>query len=271
MLPSVEFLRRRLEEVIACKAAQGHDTGGLLAELKRLADSYDAIAAVARRLRDLPLRKDWPYEEPNDLPAIWAACDPSRPAGLLGGASAREIPSRIETAFLSAVCGCMLGKPLEIDPTLAEIRRAAAAVGDWPIRDYIREPLLEQLGRRHPDWHHTTRGRIAYVAPDDDINYTIIGMLVLEAKGVGFTHQDLASLWLQNLPPMAAWGANTVLSRTFPAGLISPCETGNFVQDDFNLTPFSSDSCRNQPRFLRELLLFGVKGVNNDFSNEKLE
>jgi len=186
----------------------------LLSELKRLPDSYDALAALAERLRDLPLRKDWPYEEPNDLDGIWAACDPSRPAKPLAIAYPRTIPSRIETAFLSAVCGCMLGKPLEVNPTLAEIRRAAEAVGDWPLRDYIREPLLEQLGRRHGDWHHTVRERMTYVAPDDDINYTIIGMLILEDKGLAFTKENLAGVWLTNLPPLWTWGPErTVLIK----------------------------------------------------------
>jgi hypothetical protein len=48
-------------------------TGGLLSEPKHLPDSYDAFAALAERVRNLPLRKDWSYEEPNDLDGIWAA------------------------------------------------------------------------------------------------------------------------------------------------------------------------------------------------------
>jgi len=214
MLPPTEFLRKRLEQVVAGKAAQGHDTAGLLTELKRLPDSHDALASFARRLRDLPFRDDWPYEEPNDLQAIWAACDPSQPAGLLSDVSDRDMAQRIETAFYSAVCGCMLGKPLEVDPTLLEIRQAAESIGDWPIRDYISVCLLEKLGRRSLDWHHTVRERIAYVAPDDDINYMILGMLILEKKGLAFTKDDLANFWLLNLPPLWTWGPErTVLIK----------------------------------------------------------
>jgi ADP-ribosylglycohydrolase len=214
MLPPTEFLRKRLEQVVASKAAQGYDTARLLDELKQIPDSHDALAAFAKRLRDIPLRKDWPYEEPNDLQAIWAACDPSRPMGPLVDVSGRDMAPRIETAFLSAVCGCMLGKPLEVDPTLTEIRQAAESVGEWPIRDYISASLLEKLGRRPPDWHHTVRQRIAYVAPDDDINYMVIGMLILERKGLAFTKDDLANYWLYNLPPSWTWGPErTVLIK----------------------------------------------------------
>lgn len=231
MLPTPVFLRKRLEQVIGCKAAQGHDTAGLLTELKQLPDRYDDLAGLAQRLRDLPLRKDWPYEEPNDLDQIWAACDSSRPTKPLAIASAREIPARIETAFLSAVCGCMLGKPLEVDPTLVEIRRAAEAVGVWPIRDYIPEALLEQLGRRHPDWHHTVRERLTYVAPDDDINYTIIGMLMLEKKGAAFTHEDLAGVWLRNLPPLWTWGPERNVLIKAAMHSLAPMEFGESAQD----------------------------------------
>ncbi len=59
--------------MLVSRAAQGHVTGGLLSEPKHLPDSYDAFAALAERVRNLPLRKDWSYEEPNDLDGIWAA------------------------------------------------------------------------------------------------------------------------------------------------------------------------------------------------------
>jgi ADP-ribosylglycohydrolase len=222
MLPHTEFLKKRLEQVVADKAAQGHDTAGLLLELKRLPDSYDALVSFARRLHELPFRKDWPYEEPNDLQAIWATCDPSRPVGLLSDVSDQDIASRIETAFFSAVCGCMLGKPLEVDPTLPEIRQAAESVGEWPIRDYISVRLLEKLGRRHPDWHHTVREQITYVTPDDDINYMILGMLILEKKGLAFTKDDLANFWMRNLPTLWAWGPERTVLVKAAIHLLAP-------------------------------------------------
>ena len=39
--------------------------------------------------------------------------------------------------------------------------------------DYVSEQMAGALGRPlHRSWTETTRERIAYVAPDDDINYT---------------------------------------------------------------------------------------------------
>ena len=63
MLPSIALLRERLQLVIADKEAQGHVVAGLSRELRALPNSYDALAAFAQRLANLPLRPDWPYEE----------------------------------------------------------------------------------------------------------------------------------------------------------------------------------------------------------------
>ncbi|MBT7298749.1 MAG: hypothetical protein HN849_04520, partial [Victivallales bacterium] len=65
MIPSIDTLRRTLDQMITCKGTQGHDVAGLHTELKRLPDSYDALVAFEARIVDAPLREDWPYEEPN--------------------------------------------------------------------------------------------------------------------------------------------------------------------------------------------------------------
>ena len=67
MLPAFQLLRSQLENIIICKETQGHEINGLKTELHRLPDSYDAFSTFATRLRDLPMRADWPYLEPNHL------------------------------------------------------------------------------------------------------------------------------------------------------------------------------------------------------------
>ena len=206
MFPTIAWLRQQLRAIIVDKDDQGHVVKGLFAELDALQDSYDALDAFAHRLAHLPLRADWQYVEPNALEDIWAECDPDRPAGLVGLVDLAESAQRVQAAFLGSVCGCILGKPLECNPVLAEIRAAAESSADWPLNEYISENLLAALGRRHPSWVETARGRIAYVAPDDDINYTIMGMLTLEDHGVHFTKTQLKDEWLQHLTLAHAWG-----------------------------------------------------------------
>jgi hypothetical protein len=173
VLPPLPFLRQRLDALIDTKARQGHTVDGLKDDLVRLPESYDALVAFEAKVAGAPLRSDWPYVEPNDLDAIWAECDPARPTGIMRTIDLDDVCRRAEAAFLAAVAGCMLGKPLEVNPTLAEIRAAAEATGEWPLADYIPEALLDKLGRRHGSWVETCRERLRFVAPDDDMNYSI--------------------------------------------------------------------------------------------------
>ena len=233
MLPPIDILRKQLAQVIADKKAQGHEVEGLLPALEVMPDSYDALWEMAQRVAHLPLRDDWPFVEPSDLEGIWAECDPGRPQGLLGPVDLEESAARVEAAFLGSVCGCILGKPLEINPDLYRIRDALGACGDWPMSDYISEVAAEHLPRLHGSWPETVRERITHVAPDDDINYTILGMLVLEEHGIGFTQEHLRNLWLRHLSISTTFGPERTL--LIKAGINTlardcPAEPGAWVE-----------------------------------------
>ena len=211
MLPTSDLLRAQLRAVIADKDAQGHVVAGLDARLDALPDSYDALWSFALELRDLPLRPDWPYHEPSDLEGVWDACDPNRPSGAPCDLDPEDASRRVEAAWLGSVCGCILGKPLEVAATLAEIRAAAQAIGEWPLRDYVSERMRDGLGRLHRSWPETVRERIQYVAADDDLNYPILGMLLLEEHGARFTQLDVMRAWMRHLPPGWTFGPERTL------------------------------------------------------------
>ena len=213
MLVRPQQLRQMLARVIDDKQEQGHDVEGLRDALAGLPDSVDALSAFISRLRDLPLRDDWPYEEPDDLGAIESSWPRPRRYAI------DDPPSRVRAAFTARVCGCMLGKPFEIFVSLDEIRSALEPLGEWPLRDYPTEAALRSLPRLQGQWTELHRDGITHVAPDDDINYPILAMLALEEHGLDFTHDDLRRLWLLNLPVLATFGPErTELVR---AGLAS--------------------------------------------------
>ncbi|CAA9278667.1 MAG: hypothetical protein AVDCRST_MAG77-3665 [uncultured Chloroflexi bacterium] len=231
MLPSYRLLREQLTQVIQNKEEQGHHVKGLAAELEALPDSYDALAAFATRLRDVPLRGGWPHVEPSDLEGIWAECDPQRPMGAMCKVDLGDAAGRVEAAFLGSVAGCVLGKPLEVRPTLVDLEEWLGELGEWPLRDYVPEGIegvLAKQGRRpHPSWGETVRERIRYVAPDDDVNYTVLGMLLLEQHGLGLTKHHVRAAWLQQLPVLTTFGPERML--LLKAGmntLTSPRSTG---------------------------------------------
>ncbi|MGI8689504.1 MAG: ADP-ribosylglycohydrolase family protein [Thermomicrobiales bacterium] len=214
LLPTYQSLRDQLMIALNDKQEQGHIVIGLAETLANLPDSYDALATFARSLVDLPKEVDWPFVEPNTLDDIWNACDPTRPLGAIAALDLDDSARRVEAGFLGSVCGCMLGKPVEVNPTLDELRDALTRTDAWPLDDYISERTLLALGRRHRSWVESARERIDAVAPDDDINYTILGMLLLEMHGPGFTPADVRDLWLRHLPITQTFGPERTLLLT---------------------------------------------------------
>lgn len=207
----LDLLRGRLLTVVANKAQQGHVTAGWPAKIRSAPDSYDALFGLAEQVAALPLRDDWPYVEPNELDAIRSECDPSRETDAIGSPTLADCSERVRAGFLGSVCGCLLGKPVEIAPTMQQLRDALEKTGDWPLADYFSEATLDAIGKRHGSWSTCCRGRITRVAPDDDINYTILGMLVLEKSGLEFTKDDLRELWTRNLATDCCWGPERTL------------------------------------------------------------
>ena len=201
-----QMIRRFLREAITNHFEQGHDVEDFEERLENCGDSLDALKELVQQLAATPMQKDWPYVEPDSLSDIWEECDPSRPTGLLGKVDPKNASQQIEAAFLASVCGCILGKPLEVRSTLGEIREAARSVGEWSLTYYATESLMNALGRRPQNWADTVREKIRYVPPDDDLNCTVLGMLVLEKWGIDFTKKDIAELWLLNLPPLWTFG-----------------------------------------------------------------
>ena len=214
MFPTFTQLRAGLQITIANKRAQGHVVDGLHEQLSALPNSYDALHCFAQKLAELPLRADWNYVEPNDLEAIWAQCDPNRPFGQVRPISTDEAAKRVQAAFLGSVCGCILGKPLEVNPTLEQMRLGLEAVGEWPMNDYLSDAGLSSFGNRHGSWPNTMRENIRFVEPDDDINYTVLGMLTLEKYGASFSKANLRDMWLEHLPLNTTFGPErTMLAR----------------------------------------------------------
>jgi hypothetical protein len=142
--------------------------------------------------------------EPDDLPGILAECRPASNAPSLRPVPLAAAEARVRAAFLGRVCGCMLGKPVEGCADLDGLRKAGQRTGEWPIADYLSEEFLEALGARHS--RETVRGRMRAVAPDDDLNYTLLATMMLEEHGLAFTRDDLRRAWLRNLAPGWTWG-----------------------------------------------------------------
>ena len=126
-------------------------------------------------------------------------------------------PRRIRAAWQGRISGCQLGKPVELlsmrqgREALTEYLRGADAL---PLRDYV--PLVEDslVARIAPD---SCRGRIRRSEPDDDINYTVLALLLLEDHGLDLSTADVARSWLQRLPAGMTFTAEREAYRTLLA------------------------------------------------------
>lgn len=126
--------------------------------------------------------------------------------------------------------GCLLGKPLEVlsfREGLPGLRGYLERADALPLRDYV--PLLagtlvEELGKP------CCRGHIQRAEPDDDINYTLLALLILEDKGPDFQVADVARAWLNRLPAGTTWTAEraayTTLLREMDAEFVNGSDAG---------------------------------------------
>ncbi len=208
MFVSKEILQVFLKKCAENKIDQGHelDLERFLDELEEARDSYDKLDGLARELASLAIRSDWSYVEPNDWGSIVSEMSGGAREGYWEKPDLNEAADRVQAAFEGSVCGCMLGKPIEVNPTLEEIREAAQQTDQWPLNDYFPEETLLALGRRNNSWKECVSEKIEHIAPDDDINYTLTGMLLLEEFGVDLTKERVRDLWLLNIPPLFSWG-----------------------------------------------------------------
>jgi ADP-ribosylglycohydrolase len=221
---SHEQIRSALAACINDAAAWGVDDAGLHDELRAVPDSYDALYAFAEGLAARPLRADWPFVEPLDFASIQAEWSPDASDENLAEATpADDLAARAEAAFYGRIAACILGKPVEVMATAAQLKNALEPLGQWPLRGWVPKEALDKIGSmggwKQPQWVETVAGRIEYVTADDDINYCVLGTLLVERKGSAFTGADVQKQWQHQLPVNITFGPErTMLLRRGVAG-----------------------------------------------------
>ena len=171
-------------------------------------------------LADLPSRLA--EDEPTDLAGIRAAC-PDWPAPRPRG---ETTPLALEAAWLGRAAGCLLGKPVEKLP-LDGIRALARATGNWPLTTWftargVPGDLLAQYPWNRRSAPTSLAENIDGMPEDDDLDYPLLGLLLLRRHGRGFRTADVAALWLDELPPGRAFTAERVAFRNLLCGIEPP-------------------------------------------------
>ncbi|MGW4729525.1 ADP-ribosylglycohydrolase family protein [Streptomyces shenzhenensis] len=164
---------------------------------------------------------DWPYDEPDDLDTILTRLPgAASPASTPASSAADDLADRIAGAWYGRCAGCCVGKPVE-GLTPAQIRAYLADAGAWPLLGYI--PLSDRLPagveRLNPSATEATLGHVDGMPRDDDVDYTVLGLHLLERYGRSFTRDDVAREWLDKLPFLQTFTAERATYRNIVSGV----------------------------------------------------
>ncbi|MFG2781772.1 ADP-ribosylglycohydrolase family protein [Streptomyces prunicolor] len=176
-------------------------------------DLLDELADLPSRLAD---------QEPTDLARIKSLC-PNWPTPQ---ATSPPHPTTLQAAWLGRAVGCLLGKPVE-KITLDGIRQLARATGNWPLNTYFTaRGVPAELLSAHP-WNRRSAPtslaeNIDGMPEDDDLNYPLLNLLLLQRHGKDFTTADVAKLWLDELPAGRTFTAERIAYRNLLTGLEPP-------------------------------------------------
>ena len=159
------------------------------------------LRALARELLDeLATLQPDSVAEPDDWTAIEALL-PAAPRLTQPAAADRD---RVRGAWYGRAAGCLLGKPVEKIPRPG-IEQIARATGNWPISGYFTaRGLPAEIARRWP-WNRRSAPtslveNIDGMPEDDDLNFALLALELLEQHGAELTTDDVALAWLANLP-----------------------------------------------------------------------
>jgi ADP-ribosylglycohydrolase len=165
-----------------------------------LSAGREALEACLAQLKSLPKDAELAMQEPDDLATI-RALRPPGPRRLWPAFDADIYHDKLAGALLGRMAGCTLGAPVEMWPI--EKMRALAEENrqPFPPTDYWRrvpEPQALRYGVSPRQAY--TRGGMAGVPVDDDITYTLLGLLIAEDHGPDFATEDVGRAWLAYLP-----------------------------------------------------------------------
>ncbi|MDL2077020.1 ADP-ribosylglycohydrolase family protein [Streptomyces sp. GXMU-J15] len=137
-----------------------------------------------------------------------------------------EIEDRVLGGWLGRVAGNMLGKPVEQGDlwTRDRIDRYLRRADALPLTDYLPEPPTnsDDAFELRPEWRSCVRGRIHGSCRDDDVDYAILGLDLLETHGFDFSTEQVGDLWLLRLPFRQTFTAERAAYRNLANGLKPP-------------------------------------------------
>lgn len=209
-----------LDELVQ-RQESGYETDDFVAEANRTSPQDGrAILDLVDRLSGSTRIPSWGYDEPEELGEILSGPLPS-PRRV----DTTRFPSQVHAAWLGRIAGCNLGKPVEEGRhwTPERIRDYLERAGAYPLDDYF--PLLDPMPAEfqlRENWPETTRGNVDGSARDDDIDYSILALHLLETHGRGLAPTHVADAWTTLFPLRQVYTAERAAYVNITNGLVPP-------------------------------------------------
>jgi len=207
---------RRLVDQITLYAQLKHEHGAEgIAPI--LAQTESALQQAVEALRTLPVDAEMARREPDDLAGI-RALRPDGPRRLWDDFDVPAYRERLSGALLGRMAGNVLGAPVEfwtIERMASLARENGEAFPPTDYWSYVPNPF--KLRYQTTPVEAYTRDKLDGVPVDDDLAYTLLGLLVLEDYGPDFDIEDVGKAWVTYLP--FACTAEDVALRNLRAGV----------------------------------------------------
>lgn len=162
------------------------------------------------------------YNEPSTLEEIKAL---RRPHKLHGSFDESKLFDKIYGAWVGRIAGCFLGKATEgikSDELCDFLKRT----DNYPLHRYIRySDCTEEnvRGMKHNLLYESAfPDKVNYMPYDDDTNYMVLAMILVEKYGKDFTPDNVADIWLKYQPKDAYCTAERRAFINFVSGIRPP-------------------------------------------------
>jgi ADP-ribosylglycohydrolase len=203
----IEMKLRRIKDHSDLKHEYGADVEGSLSTLERYLDGK------LEEIRTLPEDRKLAQDEPDELTHIRALRSPG-PRRLWAAIPEEKLAERMSGAFLGRLAGNVLGAPVENLPVEVMEQIADFSGMGFPPRDYwtiVPAPYLKKYGFSFQGCY--ARDKLDRAPIDDDIAYTLLGLLSLERFGPDITTENIAEMWDRYLP--LAFTAEEIALRNY--------------------------------------------------------
>ncbi|MBR3108396.1 MAG: ADP-ribosylglycohydrolase family protein [Clostridia bacterium] len=198
----------------------------MIAKESKTQDREKEAEAMEAVLLAAPVRPDYPYQEPSDYAGIVSTLPEGEEAKK--DVFIADLREHIAGAWIGRIAGCLLGKPLE-GLRMDKILPILQCTGNYPMNRYVDSREFTEELRRKVDfsllepWQKCWVDTIGDAAPvDDDTNYTVFALKIVQKYGRNFRSCDVLEGWLQWIPMFATCTAERVAYRNGACGLLPP-------------------------------------------------